>query len=857
MAIYDHKKIERKWQQRWKKDKAFKTPTSAKAMAGRPAKKMYVLDMFPYPSGSALHVGHPKGYIATDIFSRYHRMKGYEVLHPMGWDAFGLPAENYAIKNKVHPRMAVEENIKRFKEQLEVIGFDYDWSREINTTDPEYYKWTQWIFLQLFKAGLAYESNEPVNWCPKDKTVLANEDVEDGKCEQCGTPVELKPMRQWVLKITAYADKMLEGLKDLDWPESIKISQENWIGRSEGVNFKMKVKDLDIDFKVYDSVPQTFMAQTFVVIAPEHPLLPQLVAGMPQEREVLEFAEDIRRKKLAGKFDVEKDMEGMFTGRYTEDPFGTGDLPIWVASFVVMGYGTGIVNSSAHDERDFAFAKKYGIPLRPVMFPADKEKAKQVRNLEFCYAKDPEAIMEQPKEFAGRKWGEVRGDIIDFQVKKGIAERAVNYKMRDWVFSRQRYWGEPIPIIHCEKCGTVPVLEGDLPVELPEVDHYEPTGTGESPLANIEGWVNVKCPNCEGPAKRETNTMPQWAGSSWYYLRYIDPKSRKALVDKKKEKSWMPVDMYVGGAEHATRHLIYARFWHRFLYDEGRVSTPEPFARLQNVGLIAGEDGRKMSKRWGNVVNPDDMVEKYGADALRLLEMFLGPFNQGAAWSTAGVAGTYRFLKRLWSVFNVMAGSSDSGRVLSAVSPPPHSAQRATRGRSGLGPLPSGASAKLGPQPPPATAALELKLHQTVKRVTESTANFRFNVAVAAFMEFLNELEKQESVSKEVLETFVLLLSPYAPHMAEELWEKLGHTESLVREAWPEADEKILAAAQVTIPVQVNGKVRAVLTADPGVTQAQVEELARDDQNVRKYLEQGEVKKVVYVPDKLLNFVVK
>ncbi len=777
MRGYDHKKIERKWQRVWKQTALYKTKEPKKIPRLEDSllplgkgesvtlsvkdkglrikdSRSYVLDMFPYPSGDGLHVGHPKGYIATDVYSRLKKMRGYSILHPMGWDAFGLPAENYAIKNKMHPAIAVKKNIRRFKSQLEKIGFNYDWSREINTTDPAYYKWTQWIFLQMFHKGLVYRSNEPINWCPSCQTGLANEDLEDGKCERCGSVVEKRPISQWVLRITDYADRLLSGLDTLEWPEYIKESQRNWIGRSEGVNLSFKVKEMNLTLGMYDSIPQTHMAQTFTIIAPEHPLVKELVKGTPQEKEVLEFVERIKERKAKGGFDHLTEMEGVFTGHYLDYPPAKRELPIWVASYALYDYGTGIVNCSVHDERDYAFAKKYGIPLHPVLFPADPAHAAKVKALEVFY-REPDGILAEPPEFKGRLWDEAREDIIEYLVKKGWAERKVNYKLRDWVFSRQRYWGEPIPLVFCEACkkqveslnsqfpisnqdpknsgikfsagelanpGWVSVGEKSLPVKLPNVKSYEPMGTGESPLASIPSFVNTTCPKCKGPAKRETNTMPQWAGSCWYYLSYIMKGSPKfparrslgaggeALSSKKAYKAferWMPVDMYVGGAEHATRHLIYARFWHKFLFDIGVVSTDEPFQRLQNVGLILADDGRKMSKRFGNVINPDNIVARFGADSLRVYEMFMGPFSQAIAWSTDSLVGSRRFLERVWRLKLKVNGQ-----------------------RSMV-----------------TNASLEALLHHTIKKVGDDIEAFRFNTAVSALMILLNALEKEESAA--------------------------------------------------------------------------------------------------------------
>jgi leucyl-tRNA synthetase len=807
MKEYNHLTLEKKWREKWEKDKLYKTSDNTSK------EKCYVLDMFPYPSGVGLHVGHPKGYVATDIYSRMKRMRGFNVLHPMGWDAFGLPAEQFALKNKVHPKKLTEESVQNYKKQLENIGLDYDWDREINTTDPVYYKWTQWIFIQLFKAGLAYESNEPINWCDDCKTGLANEDLEDGKCERCGAPIVKKPIRQWILRITDYADKLLEGLDDLDWTESIKQSQRNWIGRSEGINIKNKVKDSDIEFEVYDSIPQTEFAQTYTIIAPEHPLLKELVSGTEYEKDVLAFAEHVAKKKLENRFDVEKDLEGIFTGRYVENYLGMGrDLPIWVASYAVYDYGTGIVNCSAHDQRDFNFAKKYDIPLHPVLFPEDPEHAEKVRNLEVFY-REPNGVLAEPEQFKGRKWYEVREDMIDWTVEQGFATRKVNYKLRDWVFARQRYWGEPIPLIHCDDCGVVAVPESDLPVELPEVESYEPTGTGESPLADITDWVKTTCPECGGEGRRETNTMPQWAGSSWYYLRYIDPDNTEVFVDKEKEKYWSPVDFYVGGAEHATRHLIYARFWHRFLYDQGHVSYKEPFKRLQNVGLIVGEDGRKMGKRYGNVVDPNEIVALYGADTFRTFEMFMGPFDGSIAWSSESIIGVRRFIEKVWRLQEKVSETETSVEV-------------------------------------------ETLLHKTVKKVGEDIESFDFNTAISSLMILSNLLEKQETVSKEVFEVFVKLLAPFAPHVTEELWSDLGNGNSIHTSEWPEFDESKLVDAEVVIAIQVNGKVRDEVKVSQGATEEDVLQVARELDTVSKWLEGKEEKKIIFVEDKILNIVV-
>lgn len=965
---YNHAEIEKKWQKRWADEGAFVTPD----IPNRP--KAYVLDMFPYPSGEGLHVGHPKGYIATDVYSRMKMMQGYDVLHPMGWDAFGLPAENYAIKNKVHPRVAVEKNIARFKEQLSKIGFTYDWSREINTTDPEYYKWTQWIFLQLYKKGLAYESFEPINWCPSCKTGLANEDLDQGKCERCGSVVEKRPMRQWVLKITDYAEKLLAGLKDLSWPESIKESQRNWIGKSEGAHIDFALaedtpkhyvllhgregspeanffpwlkqelekrghtvevpqlphtntphweeqadfvqknctlnentvivghsfggvvalrllergikvqrvtlcatpfsgvfldgidretvsdalkkkfdfsiitknskefvvlsdssdpvvpasdgealsrglncilirckgqdehfcaeKEPDIlmasapTIRVFTTRADTLFGCTYLVLSPEHPWV-QL--AIDENHDVLENKDEARAyvASASKKQDMDRTTEGKektgiaLQGVQAINPATGKEIPIWIADYVLGNYGTGAVMAvPAHDERDMEFAQKYNLPAIHVV-------------------DDSNGLIDSG-EYSGMQSADAKKKITE-----KFGTKTINYKLRDWVFSRQRYWGEPIPIILCSGCGVVPVPENQLPVLLPEVEHYEPTGTGESPLANITDWVSTVCPKCGGPAKRETNTMPQWAGSSWYHLRFIDPNNSEVFVDPEKEKAWMPVDVYVGGAEHATRHLIYARFWHIVLHELGYVSTSEPFVHLEHVGLILAEDGRKMSKRWGNVINPDDIVSSAGADTLRIYEMFMGPFNQAVTWSTASMSGPRRFLERVWRFTSAHHGtySEDTPELISV-------------------------------------------LHQTIKRVSDDTQNFRFNTAIAGLMELLNVLEKEKSVSKNTLDTFLLILAPYAPHICEELWELIGNSGMILRHVWPVYDATLAQTGVMSLAIQVNGRVRGEMSASITATQDEVEAVARNLPNVAKYIADTAVKKIIYVPGKLISFVV-
>lgn len=801
---YNHAEIEQKWQRIWAEKDAFKAPKSPSK------KKSYVLDMFPYPSGEGLHVGHPKGYIATDIYSRMKMAQGYDVLHPMGWDAFGLPAENFAIKHKVHPRVAVEKNIARFKEQLAKIGFTYDWSREINTTDPAYYKWTQWIFLQLYKKGLAYQSYEPINWCPSCQTGLANEDLEQGKCERCGSEVEKRPMRQWTLKITEYADRMLQDLDTLEWPESIKEAQRNWIGRKEGINITYQLVDSENTVACFTTRPDTNFGATFIVLGPEHPLATQ-IASADQRAAVEEYISFSLKKTEMDRLAENKEKTGVFTGAYCINQLNGEKLPIYVSDYVLGNVGTGaVVGVPGHDVRDFEFAQKFNIPVtRVVSLNGDTSDITEVSQVQ-----EDDGIMMNSGFLDGMNIHDATVRVMDYLEEKGWGKRVITYKLREWVFSRQRYWGEPIPIIHCEKDGVVPVPEEQLPVQLPEVEHYEPTGTGESPLAAIEDWVNVQCPVCNGPAKRETNTMPQWAGSSWYYLRFMDPNNDAALVDSDIEKAWAPVDVYVGG-DHAVRHLIYARFWHKFLYDIGVVSTIEPFARLEFLGFILAEDGRKMSKRYGNVINPDDVVSQVGADAFRLYEMFMGPFTQTVSWSTTGIQGPYRFVERVWRLgMNVESGADtqDSDALVSA-------------------------------------------LHKTIKRVSEDTEGFRFNTAVAALMEFLNDMEREKTVSRKTFGIFLQLLAPYAPHVAEELWEHIGNSSLICHEAWPEFDEAQTKQASTSIVVQVNGKVRGEIVVDTDVSQDEVETMARAVENVSKYLEVGQVRKVIYVPNRLINFV--
>lgn len=959
MESYDHKKIEAKWQEEWVKNQIYKVDRD-------PTKpKCYVLDMFPYPSGEGLHVGHPRGYLASDVYSRMKAMQGFNVLHPMGWDAFGLPAENFAIKHKLHPRIAVEKNIARFKQQLSMMGPNYDWSREINTTDPAFYKWTQWIFLKMYERGLAYESNEPINWCPGCQTGLANEDVEsDGVCERCGSKVEKKPMRQWVLKITEYADRMLSGLDQLTaWPTGVKEAQRNWIGRSEGaeIDFSLKAEGESIEYKikVFTTRADTLFGATYLVLAPEHNLITSLKLLVTNWNEVEEYI-----NKTKNKSELERQQSKEKTGVELEgvtaiNPATNEEIPIWVAEYAIASYGTGALMAvPAHDERDFQFAKKYGLPVKYVIEPLDRNTGPgddaYRPNIEEVERQNVVCIVEHPTEdkFLCAVWKQVnwhgfvtggieaghtpeetaRHEVIEEtgyqniasvrvfdesshglfyhvikkhnrlahyriahiklldleQIETSEEEKAIadfvwiegskvhefltredmrypwryfknggdtcitglgilknsaefngmkseeaqksitthvkgkitsTYRIKDWVFSRQRYWGEPIPIIHCQTCGVVPVPEKDLPVLLPEVEHYEPTGTGESPLAGIEEWINVLCPHCGGPGKREANTMPQWAGSSWYYLRFIDPKNTKAIIDKGKEKNWMApahkggvggVDVYVG-ADHATRHLIYARFWHKFLYDIGVVTTEEPFPRLEFLGYILADNGRKMSKREGNIINPDDVIDRFGADAFRVYEMFIGPFENAVPWSTDGLVGTRRFIEKVWRLATKASDQKSEEQIIRV-------------------------------------------LHKTIKKVVEDIEAFKFNTAVSSMMIFINEVEKASHININEYKTFLQLLAPFAPHITEELWRELGETESIHLSSWPSYDESLIQDEMITLGVQINGKTRGAITVSPTATEEEVLQSAKMSSEIARYLT-SEPKRVVYVPGKILNIV--
>ncbi len=783
---YNFKEIEKKWQNYWEKEKV----NQIKDLS---SPKCYVLDMFPYPSGAGLHVGHLKGYVATDIVARFKRMQGFNVLHPIGWDAFGLPAENYAIKTGIHPEITTKKNIDNIRNQFINVGLSYDWSREINTTDPNYYKWTQWIFLKIFEKGLAYKKLLPINWCPSCKTGLANEEVVDGKCERCGAETTKKEIEQWVLKITDYADKLLEGIDFLDWPEKIREMQKNWIGKSEGWEITFKINNIDVP--VFTTRADTLFGCTYLVLSPEHTIINQL--EIENKEEVNDYIEKAKNKSDRERISEVKNKTGVeLKGIKAINPVNQKQIPVFIADYVLGHYGTGAVMAvPAHDERDFDFAKKYNLEI---VWVIDSEK-------DSAFTED--GILFNSGKFNGLNSFEAREKIGNFVNGK----KKVNYKLRDWVFSRQRYWGEPIPIIHCEKCGIVP--DYNLPVKLPYVEKYEPTGTGESPLAAINDWVNVQCPKCGGKAKRETNTMPQWAGSSWYYLRYLDPNNDKEIVDKKKEEAFMPVDLYVGGAEHAVLHLLYSRFWHKFLFDSGYVSTKEPFSKLRNVGLILAHDGQKMSKSKGNVISPDEIIEQFGADTLRVYEMFMGPFEQAIIWNEQGVKGINKFLNRFWDFVIKNKENTESSPEIFA------------------------------------------EANRLNKKVSEDIEKMKFNTSVAFFMEFLNLVEN-EKVGSDVLKMFLLLMFPFAPYMCSELWEVNGYG-NILDEKWPEYDERLIKKDKLEIVIQVDGKVRDRLEADFDSSEEKIKEKALESERIKKWIQDKGIKKVLFVPNKLINFILK
>ncbi|MCL2601296.1 MAG: leucine--tRNA ligase [Treponema sp.] len=844
MAKYPFETIEPKWQKYWEDNKTFKAVEDA---AFPKDKRRYVLDMFPYPSAQGLHVGHPEGYTATDIYCRYMRMNGYNVLHPMGFDSFGLPAENYAIKMGVHPAKTTAENIAHFRKQIKELGFSYDWDREVATSDEDYYKWTQWIFLKIFERGLAYEADSPINWCPSCKTGIANEEVVDGLCERCKTRVSRKRIRQWILKITAYAERLLADLEGLDWPEPVKLMQRNWIGRSEGANVLFKIDGHPDLLEIYTTRPDTLFGATYMVLSPEHPLVEKITSPQ-QKAAVLAYIEASSKKSDLERTDLAKTKTGVFTGAYSVNPVNNEKIPIWIADYVLISYGTGAIMAvPGHDERDWEFAKAFNLPIVEVV-AKEKGKGNAEGGIDEVFTAEGYAI--NSGELNGLSTSEAKVKITAWLEERGLGKKTVNYKLRDWIFSRQRYWGEPIPIVHCPACGIVPLREQDLPLKLPDVQSYTPTGTGESPLAAIAEWVNTTCPKCGAAAKRETNTMPQWAGSCWYYLRYLDPHNAACFSSRDKQDYWAPVDLYVGGVEHAVLHLLYSRFWHKVLYDFGLVTTKEPFMRLVNQGMIVsfayqrkdktlvpsdqvekqpngvviekatGEELSeviaKMSKSLKNVINPDEIIRDYGADSLRVYEMFMGPLEVSKPWSTAGLIGVSRFLEKIWliggKVGNGETGSSDS---------------------------------------------LIKLLHKTIKKVTADTESLNFNTAISQMMIYSNELARLESVPRKLWEPLVIMLSAYAPHLGEELWEKLGATESVSKSQWPKFDEKLTVDSEVTIVVQVNGKIRDKFSAAADTPAGELEKTAFTLAGVKKWIDGKTVAKVIAVPGKLVNIVVK
>ena len=798
---YNHNEIEEKWTKRWE-EKPINVDDGKKP-------KYYCLDMFPYPSGNGLHVGHWRGYVISDVWSRYKVMNGHYVIHPMGWDAFGLPAENYAIKTGKQPAVSTAENVANIKKQIKQIAAIYDWDMELNTTDPKFFKWTQWIFEKLYEKGLAYEKEMPINWCPSCKTGLANEEVVDGKCERCGADVTKKDLKQWMLGITAYADRLLDDLDKLDWPEKVKKMQTEWIGRSYGAEVDFPVEDRDEKITVYTTRPDTLYGATFMVLAPEHEMAASLATDETRK------AVDDYINYAANKSNVDrlqnKEKTGVFTGSYAINPLNGAKVPIWLSDYVLADYGTGaIMCVPAHDDRDFEFAKKYDIPIIQVIAKDGKE----IENMTEAYT-DASGTMINSGEWNGMESSVLKKEAPHIIEEKGIGRAKKNFKIRDWVFSRQRYWGEPIPIIHCPKCGDVLVPEEELPLTLPEVEHYEPTGTGESPLAAIDEWVNCKCPKCKGDAKRETNTMPQWAGSSWYFLRYIDVNNDSELVSREKADKYLPVDMYIGGVEHAVLHLLYSRFWTKFLYDIGVIGFDEPFKKLFNQGMITGKNGIKMSKSKGNVVSPDDLVRDYGCDSLRLYELFVGPPELDSEWDDRGIDGVYRFLAKFW---NLVQENKDKGVAESA-------------------------------------ELIKIR-HQLIDTISQRLESFSLNTVISGFMEFNNKLAKLNGgVDKATLETYVTLLAPFAPHMAEELWEELGHDTSVFAESWPVADKEAMKEDTVEIGVQVNGKVRG--TVSIAVDAAKDDALAAAREVIADKLEGKSIVKEIYVPGKIINIVVK
>lgn len=803
MSVYNPKDIEKKWQDFWEEHDTYVTKNDYDK------EPFFALVEFPYPSGQGLHVGHPRPYTALDIVARKKRYEGFNVLYPMGWDAFGLPTENYAIKNKIHPAKVTADNVARFKEQLRSIGFSFDWSREINTTDPDYYKWTQWIFLQLYKKGLAYKHEMPINWCPSCKVGLSNEEVIGGHCERCGTEVVRKVKSQWMLKITEYAERLINDLDDVDYIERVKTQQKNWIGRSEGAEIKFSLKDLDYELEIFTTRPDTIFGATYMVVAPEHPLIEQFKDKLENLDEIEAYKEEVSKKSDFERSELNQGKTGVeLKGIKAVNPISNKEIPVWISDYVLMTYGSGAIMAvPAHDTRDWEFAKKFGLEIIPVIEGGNIEEA--------AFVDTNTGIMINSGFMNGLSVKEAIEAMLSHIEEKGLGHKKVNYKLRDWVFSRQRYWGEPIPLVYCEDCGWVPVPEEELPILLPDVENYEPTDDGESPLSNIDSWVNTTCPHCGKPAKRETDTMPQWAGSSWYYLRYTDPKNDKALADPEALKYWTPVNWYNGGMEHTTLHLLYSRFWHKFLYDLGIVPTKEPYAKRTSHGMILGGNGEKMSKSRGNVVNPDEIVEQYGADTLRTYEMFIGDFEKNAPWSENGVKGSRRFLERVWNLQDILTDSEEY------------------------------------------TPELEKSIHKAIKKVSEDYENLKANTAIAALMSLTNEFNSLGKLSREDFRTFLMLLNPVAPHITEELWEvnKLGGY--LNENSWPVYDESKTVDTEIEIPVQFNGKVRYTVKVSQDATQEEVKKVVEEDENYSNQVQGKQVVKEIYVPKKIYNIVVK
>ena len=800
--VYNHREVETKWQDIWDKEKAFATSTDY----SKP--KYYALVEFPYPSGQGLHVGHPRPYTALDIVARKRRMQGYNVLYPMGWDAFGLPTENYAIKNHIHPKIVTKNNVARFKNQLHSLGYSFDWDREINTTDPKYYKWTQWIFLKLFKAGLAYKTEMPINWCTSCKVGLANEEVVNGVCERCGSEVVRKVKSQWMLKITAYAEKLIEGLDTVDYIERVKVSQKNWIGKSTGAEVDFVLKDKEDKLTVYTTRPDTLFGVTYMVMSPEHPFIDKYKDSIKNWDDVVAYREMAAKKSDFERTEIAKDKTGvMLDGLTAVNPVNGKEIPVWISDYVLMTYGTGAIMAvPAHDERDWEFAKKFNMPIIEVVAgsPVDVNEA--------VFTDVATGTLVNSEFLNGLSVADAKKKIIEFLTEKGIGHEKTNYKLRDWVFSRQRYWGEPIPIVKCEKCGYVPLLESELPLELPDVESYMPTDNGESPLAHMTDWVNTTCPCCGGPAKRETDTMPQWAGSSWYFLRYTDPTNENALASPEALKYWMPVDWYNGGMEHTTLHLLYSRFWHRFLYDEGVVPCPEPYQKRTSHGMILGSNGEKMSKSRGNVVNPDDIVREYGADTLRTYEMFIGAFDLSASWSEDGVKGCRRFLERVWKLQDIL--TDDEGY----------------------------------------SADMETKMHQTIKKVSSDFESLKYNTAIAAMMSLINDFYKKNAVTKGEFKTLLTLLNPVAPHITEELWQANGFDGRLYQTSWPEYDEEKTVESTIELAVQINGKMKGTLKVSKDEQKDNILAMAKEMLGDKLT---GTIVKEIYVPGRIVNIVVK